>query len=97
MTENRVQFPSGRAAIAIVFGTFILLVTVQYLIWLAGWHYRKEIFLAEAIVIVPALVYCRRAGYPIEEVFRLRWPGADILKASAMIGIGVLVLSDGFE
>ena len=73
--------------------TFALLFIVSGIfseIFSAG---RKEAFLSEMFIIIPALVFVYRKGYPVKEIFRLNKVNTKIILYSILIGISFIILS----
>ena len=94
--ENR-QSPTKKEAVLVVVVTFTLLIFVSGMFSQLIAAGRKEAFLSEAFVIIPALFYVYRKGYSFKEVFRLNKVSSSAILYAVIIGVSFLMLSDEFN
>ena len=90
------RLPTPRAANALFLITMGLIITVGaaiqlWSIWIG--LIGTELFL----ILLPALVYLRRAGLPARETLRLRWPGAPLAATTVLIGAGLFLMALGID
>lgn len=90
------RLPTLRAANALFLITMGLIITVGaaiqlWSIWIG--LIGTELFL----ILLPALVYLRRAGLPARETLRLRWPGAPLAATTVLIGAGLFLMALGID
>ncbi len=58
---------------------------------------KTELFLLEAVIILPALVFTLRNNFPAVTLFRLRPVNKNVIMASVLIGIAFTVVSDEID
>ena len=97
MEEEKKDYPSKREAIFVLIITFALLFLISGIFSESVLAGRKEGFLAEILVIIPALLFVYKRGYPIKKSFRLNRVGLNVILYSLLIGISLLILSEEFE
>ena len=97
MEEEKKDYPSKKEAVIILIITFILLFSISGIFSKAVFEGRKEGFLAEIFVIIPALLFVYKRGYPVKKIFRLNRVTLKIILYSLLIGISLMILSEEFE
>ena len=95
--EENNQSPSKREAILVRVATFGILVFVSGIFSQMIAAGRKEAFLSEVFVIIPAVVYVYRKGYSFKETFRLNKVSSSAVFYAIVIGVSFLFLSDEFD
>ena len=91
------QFPTKKEAVLVVVVTFTLLIFVSGIFSRLIAAGRKEAFLTEAFVIIPALFYVYKKGYSFKEIFRLNNVSSQAILYAVIIGVSFLMLSDEFD
>ena len=97
MEEEIKDYPSKREAIIILIITFAILFLISGIFSGAVSAGRKEGLLAEIFVIIPALWFVYKKGYPVKKTFRLNGVSLNVILYSLLIGISLMILSDEFE
>ena len=97
MEEEKKDYPSKREAILVLIITFAILFLVSGIFSGTVSEGRKEGFLAEILVIIPALLFVYKRGYSIRKIFRLNRVSLNAILYSILIGISLLILSEEFE
>lgn len=58
---------------------------------------KTELFLLEAVIILPALIFTVRNNFPIVTLFRLRPVNKNVIVSSILIGVAFTVVSDEID
>ncbi len=91
------DYPTKREAVLVLAITFLFLIIVSGFFSESIAAGRKEGFLAEVFVIIPALLFVHKKGYSIKKVFRLNNVSTKIILLSLLIGMSFIILSEEFE
>ena len=97
MEEKAKDYPSKNEAIIVLIVTFVFLFIISGLFSEAVMEGKKEGFLLELFIIVPAIIFVRHKGYSAKKIFRLNMVGSDVILYSLLIGLSLIVLSEEFE
>ncbi|OQX86916.1 hypothetical protein B6D60_05145 [candidate division KSB1 bacterium 4484_87] len=93
--ETSPSFPPIRDVIVILLLTLMLTFFSALLGALLGM--KTGLFLTEAVIIIPALVYVLYYKFPLKALFRLRSVSLPLIGISVILGIGLSVLVDEFD
>ncbi len=85
--EADLRLPSIRGVNGLYLITIMLVVTLGIIF--QAWNTAVGLLLTElGLVWLPAYLYLWRAGLPVDETVRWRWPGANIAALAALTGAG---------
>jgi len=96
MESEKREFPTKNEAIVLLIITIVFFFMSEILL-MSVLSSRIEIFLAEAMIIVPALVFVYKKGYSFEKTFRLKRINPAAVIASLIIGVALIILSDELD
>ncbi len=95
--EVKRDYPTKKEAVLILVITFAILFFISGILSGTVFSGRKEGFLAEIFVIIPAIWFSYKRGFSIKKVFRLNKVNINIIVYSLLIGLSFLILSEEFE
>ena len=93
--QNSDQYPHLKQVLLVLGLTLALTFFIAGLAALIG--ARTELFLFEALIIVPALLYTLKHKYSVAQIFRLRRVNFKVLLISIMLGFAFTIVSDEID
>jgi len=91
------NYPSKRDVIFVLIGSFVLLYAIGSMVVGTFAAERKEVYLIEGLIIVPALYFTWKRKYSFRRVFRLYPISGRVASISIGIGLCLVVITDIFE
>lgn len=89
------RYPQIWQVMVVILTTFFITFILGLIGALVG--VKTELFLLEAVIILPALVFTLRNNFPTVTLFRLRPVNKNVIMASILIGIAFTVVSDEID
>jgi len=91
----RDDYPQLREVTIVILFTLIVTSSIGFLSAIIG--QRKELFLLEGLIILPALIFIIRNNYSIIRHFRLKWVSWRVVAVSMVIGLAFTIVSDEID
>jgi len=89
------DYPQLREVTIVILFTLLVTSGIGFLSSIFGM--RKELFLLEGFIILPALIFTLRNKYPITKLFRLKPVSWQVATVSMIIGLAFTVVSDEID
>ncbi|MFZ5516614.1 MAG: CPBP family intramembrane glutamic endopeptidase [Candidatus Zhuqueibacterota bacterium] len=92
---HRDDYPQLREVTIVILFTLIVTSSIGFLSAIFG--QRKELFLLEGLIVLPATIFIIRNNYSIIRLFRLKWVNWRVVAASLAIGLAFTIVSDEID
>lgn len=89
------RYPELREVTIVILFTLLVTSGIGFLSGIFG--SRKELFLLEGFIIVPALIFSIRNKFPLMKVFRLKPVSREVVAVSVVIGVAFTIVSDEID
>jgi sodium transport system permease protein len=93
--QNLKQYPQMKQVLIVIFLTLVITVLVGALGAVIG--ARTELFLLEALIIFPALIFTLKNKYSTVQIFRLRKVNLKVILISIILGCAFTIVSDEID